>query len=100
MVFQEVVQQEKLVWHHSSSDADWNIISNPMIPDWPRTLLTTVTFEDMDGKTNVRLTQVPLEATDAEIACFAEAMANMDHGWGAGYKILDGVLAELQKDPG
>jgi uncharacterized protein YndB with AHSA1/START domain len=96
MVFQEVTQPEKLVWHHSSADADWNIITNPMMPNWPRVLLTTVTFEDMDGKTSVRLTQVPLEPTDAEIACFAEAMSNMDHGWGAGYKVLDGLLSELQ----
>ncbi len=96
MVFQEVTQPEKLVWHHYSTDGDWNIIANPMMPDWPRVLLTTVAFQDMGAKTNVRLTQVPLEATDAEIACFAAAMANMDHGWGAGYTVLDGVLTELQ----
>jgi len=28
-------------------------------------LLTTVVFEDMGNKTNVRLLQVPLDATDA-----------------------------------
>ena len=98
MVFQEVTQPEKLVWHHSSSDPDWNIISNPMMPDWPRVLLTTVTFEDIGTQTKVRLTQVPLDSTDAEIACFAQAMANMDHGWGAGYAILDELLTELQAD--
>jgi uncharacterized protein YndB with AHSA1/START domain len=96
MAFQEVVEPEKMVWHHSSTDADWNVISNPMMPNWPRVLLTTVTFEDLGAKTKVRLTQVPLDATEAEIACFAEAMSNMDHGWGGGYKIIDEVLAELQ----
>ena len=98
MVFQEVVPQEKLVWHHSSSDADWNVIANPMMADWPRVLLTTVSFEDMGDKTNVRLTWMPFEATDAEIACFAGAMDGFGKGWGAGYAILDEMFAELQAE--
>ena len=96
IVFQEVTQLQKLVWHHSSSDSDWNIIASPMMVDWPRVVLTTVTFEDMGDKTNVRLTQVPIEATDAEVACFARVMARMDKGWGSGYAILDEMLVELQ----
>lgn len=66
--------------------------------DWPRLLLTTVSFEERGDQTGVRLTQVPMEATDAEIACFADAMANMDKGWGSGYAILDEILAELRGD--
>ena len=96
MTFKEVTPPEKLVWHHSSSDADWNVISNPMMPDWPRVLITTVTFEDLGAKTKVRLTWVPHEATNAELACFAGAMDGFGSGWGAGYNILDGILADLQ----
>ena len=96
MVFQEVTQAEKLVWHHSSTDADWNIISSPMMEDWPRVLLTTVTFEDSGDKTNVRLSQIPMNATNAEIACFAAMMDGMSKGWGGGYKIIDEILKELQ----
>lgn len=96
MMFQEVVPPEKLVWHHSSTDAEWNIVASPRMPDWPKVLLTTVTFEDLGDKTNVRLTQVPMDATDAEIACFAEMMAGMDQGWGSGYAIIDELLVELQ----
>ena len=96
MVFQEVTPPKKLVWHHCSTDNSWSTAPNPMMPDWPRILLTTVVLEETGDKTNVCLTQVPLDATEAEIACFAEAMANMDHGWGAGYTILDKIFAELQ----
>lgn len=96
MVFQEIVPQEKLVWHHSSTDANWNTITSPMMADWPRVLLTTVIFEDLSDKTNVRLSQVPIDATDAEIACFAATMAGMDKGWGSGYQVMDDLLAELQ----
>ncbi len=98
MVFQEVTPPSMLVWHHSSSDSDWNIITSPMMADWPRILLTTVMFEDMRNRTNVRLTQVPIEATDAEIACFAAKMAGMDKGWGSGYAIMDELFVELQAE--
>ena len=96
MAFREVVQPEKMVWHHSSTDAEWNIVSSPMMANWPRVLLTTVTFQETDGKTTVRLSQIPLDATDAEIACFAEMMVNMDKGWGSGFKMLDGLLQDLR----
>lgn len=97
VVFQDVMRPERMVWHHySSTDSDWNSTPNPMMADWPRLLLTTVTFADKGEKTDVRLTQIPLEATDAEIACFAGAMAGMDKGWGGGYAIMDELFAELQ----
>jgi len=99
VVFQEVAPPSKLVWHHfSSTDSDWNVTPNPMMADWPPLLLTTVTFEDMGDKTNVRLSQVPIDATDAEIACFAEKMGGMDKGWGSGYTLIDELLAKLQSD--
>jgi len=66
--------------------------------DWPRVLLTTVIFDDLGDKTNVCLTQVPIEATAAEIAYFAAAMSGMDNGWGSGYAILDELLVELQAE--
>ena len=99
MVFQEVREPERLVWHHSSSDSDWNIITSPMMADWPRVLLTTVLFEDMGDQTKVRLSQVPIEATDAEIACFATTMAGMDKGWGSRYALLDEMFVELHVRP-
>ena len=98
MEFQEIVPEEKLVWHHSSTDAEWNVIPSPMKADWPKVLLTIVTFEDMGSNTNVRLKWVPLDATEAEIACFAGAMEGLGKGWGAGYAIMDELFAELQAE--
>lgn len=95
ILFKEVSAPEKLVWHHCSTDADWNVAANPMMPDWPRVLLTTVTFEQRGGRTNVRLSQIPHDSTDAEIACFAKMKDNMAGGWGSGYKIIDEICAEL-----
>ena len=61
-------------------------------------LLTTVTFEEDGGQTKMRLTWVPHEASDAEIACFAAAIDGMDKGWGAGMELLAELLAELQAE--
>ncbi len=98
MIFKEVTEPEKLIWHHCSVDADWNIATNPMMPDWPRILLTTVTFEAAGDKTNVRLSQIPMNATDAEIACFAKMMDGMSGGWGTGYAIIDDLLTTMKAD--
>ena len=97
VVFKEISAPNKMTWHHHScTDAEWNDMANPMMPDWPHLLLTTVSVAEVDNKTKVRLSQIPLECSDAEIACFAEAMANMDKGWGAGFEILHNLLNELQ----
>jgi hypothetical protein len=48
------------------------------------------------GRTEVRLTWVPHQASEAEIACFAAALAGMDKGWAAGMDLLAKLLAELQ----
>lgn len=95
MSFTEVIPGEKMVWEHASTDHDWNIAPSPMMPDWPRVLYTVVTFDEADGQTTVTLTQTPMNATEAEIACFAKMMAGMDNGWGSGYKIIDEMLAEM-----
>ncbi len=94
--YTEVSPPERLVWLHATADADWTIAANPMMPDWPRVLLTTVTFEADGDRTKLRLTWVPHEATDAEIACFTTALANLDKGWAAGMNLLEELIAELQ----
>jgi len=94
--YTEVIPPERLVCLMSSADAQWNITPNAMMPDWPRTLLTVVTFEEIRGKTKMRLTWTPHDATRAEIDCFSAATGNMGKGWEAGMKLLAEILAELQ----
>lgn len=94
MNFVAVEDQARLVWNHHPTDANWNISANPMMPDWPQNLLTTVTFQQTGGTTNVRLEQVPVDASDAEITCFAEMMGNMDFGWGKGFDLIAKLLEE------
>lgn len=94
--FTEVLEPEKLVCLMSNADADWNITANPMMPDWPKTLLTVVSFQEVGkNRTALRLEWTPHDASPAEIACFENAMENMGKGWGAGMEHLARVLAEL-----
>jgi uncharacterized protein YndB with AHSA1/START domain len=96
LAYREVAAPARLVWLHSNSDADGNVAVNARMPDWPRTLLTTVTF-DQDGKqTRLRLEWTPHNASAAEIACFAASIEGMGRGWDAGMELLAKLLAELQ----
>jgi len=94
--YTDVVPPERLVWLHANADADWNVTPSPMMPDWPRVLLTTVTFEEDGGRTKLRLTWIPHEASEAEVACFAAAIERIGKGWDAGMELLAKLLAELQ----
>lgn len=92
----DVVPPERLVWLQAMADRDWNVVANPIMPDWPRRLHTTVTFAAEGDKTRLKLTWVPHEASAAEIACFAGAIEGLDKGWGSGMDLLAELLAELQ----
>ena len=94
--FTQVEENQLLVWNHSAADENWNVVANPMMPDWPTTLLTTVSFEDVGEKTKVRLVWTPVDASEAEIACFVGSMNNMGRGWESGYAIMDEIFVELQ----
>ena len=96
MDFTEVVSEEKIVYHHASVNESWEDAPNPMMPTWPQKFLTTITFTANGDKTVVRLSQVPMDASQEEIETFKQMMAGMDHGWGAGFDLIAEIMAELQ----
>lgn len=87
----EIVPPEKLVWLHSTTDANWNIMAMPN--NWPRTMHSTMTLEESDGETTQVLTWVPHDANEAELACFENAKEDMGKGWSAGMKLIEEMLA-------
>lgn len=95
-VFGDVMPNERLTFDQSSTDKDWNVVSSPMMPDWPRVISNVITFEDAGDKTKLRLVWTPVDATEAEIACFKGAVSNMGGGWESGFAILDKMLADMQ----
>ena len=95
MEFTEVSPADRLVMKMSNADADWNVISSPMMENWPRILMTTVELEDAEDGTDLTLTWEPHDATDAELATFADAIPNLENGWGAGMDVIAEILAEF-----
>ncbi len=93
--FVEIVPQKKIVIHQSSSNADGEIIDNPMMPDWPRVMEAAVTFEPMGDKTRMVFTWAPFQASDEEIAMFASMKDRMGEGWSKGFDIMDAEIEKL-----
>jgi uncharacterized protein YndB with AHSA1/START domain len=81
-VYREIVKQEKLVFVNSFSDKDGGITVHPMSVNWPREMLSTVTFEEQGGKTKVTVQWVPADSsTDIERKTFEEGRDSMKMGW-------------------
>ncbi|QHQ36944.1 SRPBCC family protein [Algicella marina] len=94
MTFAEVEPPARLSWQQMSTDADWQPAANPMMPDWPRVFYIAITLAEAGAETEVTLTMTPQDATEAELQCFAQAMGNMQNGWGSGFAEIDTILAE------
>ena len=93
--YTEVSAPERLVSLHSVTDARWNIIANPMMPDWPRVLYSEVTLEEEgDDQTRMQLTWAPHDASEAEVACFTESIGGMGKGWEMGMDLLAKLLRD------
>ena len=95
MEYLEVEPPSKLVMLMSNADADWEVIPSPMMPDWPRTLSTTVTIlPDGDG-CELTLEWSPYDASPAEKAAFDAALSGLDQGWNKGMDVIEEIVGDL-----
>jgi uncharacterized protein YndB with AHSA1/START domain len=82
-VYREIAKPEKLVFVNSFSDEKGSTTVHPMMPTWPREMLSTVTFEAQGARTKVTVQWVPLDtSTDLERKTFDEGRDGMKQGWG------------------
>lgn len=96
-VYREIVKPERLVFVNSFSDKDGGITVHPMSPNWPREMLTTVTFEAQGGKTEVRVQWTLFDtATDLERKTFDEGRDSMKMGWTGTMDQFDAFLANTK----
>lgn len=93
-VFREISAPERLVFLNGFSDPQGNFAPAPFPGDWPREMLTAVTFREVDGETEIALTSEPFNASEAQCATFAAAMPSMVGGWAGTFARLDAHLAE------
>lgn len=92
-VYRELWPPSRLVYEHSFSDPEANIAGSPFSPNWPKVLLTTVTFEEEGADTRMRLHQVPLRANAAQRAEFVATIKSMHGGWSGSFDELDELIA-------
>jgi len=93
-VFREIVRPERLVWINSFSDEKGGITRHPMMLDWPREMLTRVTFEELGGKTRVTVQWTPVDtSTEIERKTFEDGRGSMQQGWNGTFEQLELYLA-------
>ena len=95
-VYREIESPARLVWLNSFSDKDGGLATHPMNPTWPREMLTTVSFKDLGGKTEVTVVWVPMDgSTDLERSTFEAGRDSMKMGWTGTLEQFAGFLAKI-----
>lgn len=92
MYFKDIVLHKRLLFVGTFSDEQGGITTHPMSADWPKELLTTISFEAQDAQTVVTIEWLPINASEKEIACFNQAHDSMTGGWTGSLDRLEGVL--------
>jgi uncharacterized protein YndB with AHSA1/START domain len=80
----------------SFADANRNVAPSPFGRPWPARIAITVTLERHAGigrRRLLTLRSTPLDASDAELAAFREAMSSMETGWGQTLESRAGFLS-------
>jgi len=93
-VYREIIPPQRLVWMHSFSDEKGGLTRHPFSSDWPREMLTTVTFAEHEGKTTVTVRWTPINATEAERESFQNNREGMKMGWTGTFDQLAEYLAK------
>lgn len=92
-VYREIAPPERLVFVLSFSDPSGGRTRHPGSDTWPMDMLTTVTFAEQGGKTQVTVEWVPFNATDVERDTFDAGRESMHGGWTGTFDRLTDYLA-------
>lgn len=90
--YREIIAPEHLVFVVSFSDEREGVTRYKMIETWPLEVLNMIAFSERTGRTTVRLTAGPINATEAEQKTFRDGFEGMDQGWS---QSLDRLAVDL-----
>jgi len=96
-VYREIVKPERLVFISSFSDEKGGTTQHPWDANWPRELLSTITFAESGGKTIVTVRWSAHNATDAQKKVFIAGQPSMNMGWGGTFERLVSYLAKEKR---
>lgn len=94
-LYREITPPQKLVFVTSFSDPEGNVTRAPFGDEWPREMLTTITFDDEGGRTNVTVQSAAINATEEERKTFDSNHPSMRGGWTGTFDVLAEYLAKL-----
>ncbi len=94
--YEEVKSPEKLVFLQYMSNEQGDIVANPHMPNWPKDMVATLTFEEL-GEKRTKLTFLwePRNPSDEELKVFEASREDHAKGWGAGMAQLAEYLKRL-----
>ncbi len=93
-IYREIVPPRRLVFIVSFSDEQGGVARHPFNAEWPLETLSTVTFAEQDGKTEVTVRWTPHNATESERKTFETNREGMKQGWGGTFDRLAEYLEE------
>lgn len=96
--YREIDPPSRLVWEQGFSNEAGDFVQAPFPMPWPRTMLTTILFDDAGSDTRVTLTWEPINASKEELESFAQMLSSMTGGWTGTFDQLDAFLAGASID--
>lgn len=97
-LFQEISAPERLVFISSFSDEQGGTTRHPMNMSWPLELMSTILFEEENGKTKVTVKWMAHNATADEQKTFDDNHTSMQMGWGGTFEQLAGYMAKVKSN--
>lgn len=97
-LFREIDAPNRLVYINSFSDEKGGTTVHPLAPDWPRDMLSTVTFVEENGKTTVEIEWSPYNATETQRKVFRDSFPSMKGGWSGTFEKLGTYLDAQPSD--
>lgn len=95
-VFREITVPERMVFISSFSDENGGVTRHPMHMSWPLELMSTILFEEVNGKTKVTVKWSTHAATAAEQKTFDDNHTSMNMGWTGTFEQLEAYLATIK----
>lgn len=97
LVYTHIAPPDLLEFIVSFSDAEGNITTHPLMPDWPAEILSTVRFEEKAGVTTIQMTSQPINASDRELEVFEKGKPSVLAGSEGTMRQLEAYLQTLQQ---
>lgn len=91
--YKDIIAPAKISYTQCYSNEDGGIERHPMNGTWPLEIFTTVMLDEKKGKTILKLTWKPINASLEEINTFTDGIFEMNQAWGGTFQQLAKYLA-------